>query len=142
MIGGVRPIGWAATRSTFNEISISRDQPGIFSSLRSSSLRNKRIPRAGRFIVAGAGLGVAAALSISAPASADPKGEPLQIICDNGTTYCAVDHGHGQFVPVHDVDSNSMLVACSAAAPRAVRPCPGRTQALTAAPQCSMSAGR
>jgi hypothetical protein len=142
MIGGVRPMGGQRPGAPLNEISISRDQPAIFSSLRSSSLRNKRILRAGRFIVAGAGLGVAAALSISAPASADPKGEPLPIICDNGTTYCAVDHGHGQFAPVHDVDSNSMLVACSAAAPRAVRPCPGRTQALTAAPQCSMSAGR
>jgi hypothetical protein len=64
-------------------------------------------------IVAAAGLGVAAALSISAPASADPKAEPLQIICDNGTTYWAVDKGHGLFAPVHDVDSNSMLIPTS-----------------------------
>jgi hypothetical protein len=66
-----------------------------------------------RSIVAAAGLGAAAALSISAPASADPKTEPIEIRCDNGTTYWAVDKGHGQFAPVHDVGSNSMLVPTS-----------------------------
>jgi hypothetical protein len=80
---------------------------------RRASLLNKRTSCVGRFIVAGASLGVAAVLSISAPASADPKGEPLQVSCDNGTTYWAVDQGHGQFAPVHDVATNSMLIPTS-----------------------------
>jgi hypothetical protein len=66
-----------------------------------------------RSIVVAAGLGVAAALSISTPASADPKNEPFEIVCDNGTTYWATDNGYGQFAPVHDVDSNSMLIPTS-----------------------------
>lgn len=66
-----------------------------------------------RYLVVGVGLAVAATLSISAPASADPKGHPIEIVCDNGTTYWAVDKGHGQFAPVHDVDSNSMLIPTS-----------------------------
>lgn len=60
-----------------------------------------------------AGLAVAAALSVSAPASADPKGHPIEINCDNGTTYWAVGKGHGQFAPVHDIDSTSMLIPTS-----------------------------
>jgi hypothetical protein len=66
-----------------------------------------------RSIVAAAGIGVAAALSISAPASADPKGEPIPITCDNGTTYWAVTSGHGVFTPAHDVNSTSVLNATS-----------------------------
>lgn len=60
-----------------------------------------------------AGLTIAAALSISAPASADPKGVPIEIRCDNGATYWAVGQGHGPFAPVHDVDSNIMLIPTS-----------------------------
>ncbi|HYJ67329.1 MAG TPA: hypothetical protein VEX15_06665 [Nocardioidaceae bacterium] len=66
-----------------------------------------------RLIVAGAGVGVAGALSISASASADPKTEPLQVTCDNGTTYWAVANGHGVFTPAHDVDSTTVLNATS-----------------------------
>jgi hypothetical protein len=66
--------------------------------------------RVGRVFVAAAGLGVAAVLSISAPASADPQGHAIEIHCDNSTTYWAVGEGHGQFAPVHDVDSNSLLI--------------------------------
>jgi hypothetical protein len=79
----------------------------------SHAIEGRSIARLGKFIVAAAGLGVAAALSISAPASADPKGHPIEIRCDNGTTYWAVDMGHGLFAPVHDVDSNSMLIPTS-----------------------------
>jgi hypothetical protein len=66
-----------------------------------------------RYLTAGAGLAVAAALSISAPASADPKGHAIEVVCDNGTTYWAVGEGRGQFAPVHDVDSNSVLIPTS-----------------------------
>lgn len=66
-----------------------------------------------RYLIAGAGLAVAAALSISAPASADPKTEPIEIACDNGATYWAVANGHGVFTPAHDVDSTSILNATS-----------------------------
>jgi hypothetical protein len=66
-----------------------------------------------RCLLAAAGLGIAAALATSAPASADPKGHSIEIRCDNGTTYWAIGQGHGQFAPVHDVDSNSMLIPTS-----------------------------
>lgn len=72
-----------------------------------------RTPRVGRLVVAGAGLAVAASLSITQPASADPKGHSIQIVCDNGTTYWAIGSGHSQFAPVHDVDSASLLVPTS-----------------------------
>ena len=75
--------------------------------------RNEGTARVGRVIVAGAGFGVAAALSISASASADPKTEPIQLVCDNGTTYRAAANGHGVFTPAHDVDSTTILNATS-----------------------------
>jgi hypothetical protein len=61
--------------------------------------------------VVATGLGVAAALALAAPASADPKTEPIPISCDNGTTYWAVANGHGVFTPAHDVASTSVLNA-------------------------------
>jgi hypothetical protein len=75
-----------------------------------TSTRAASLTRA--FVVAG-GLGVAATLSISAPATADPTGHPIAVVCDNGTTYWAVGEGRAQFAPVHDVDSNSNLVPTS-----------------------------
>lgn len=75
--------------------------------------RNHRVPRLGLFIVAGAGVAAAAALSISAPASADPEGHPIEVVCDNDTTYWAIGQGNGQFAAVHGVDSNSLLIPTS-----------------------------
>ena len=40
-----------------------------------------------KWTAAAAVLGVAAALSFAGPASADPKGDIIQLDCDNGTTY-------------------------------------------------------
>jgi hypothetical protein len=64
-------------------------------------------------IVAAACLGVAAALSISTPASADPKGEPIQVTCDDGATYWVTVNGNGAFTPGHDVDSTATLIPTS-----------------------------
>jgi hypothetical protein len=66
-----------------------------------------------RHLLAAASLGIAAALATAAPASADPKGHSIEIRCDNGTTYWAIGQGHGQFAPVHDVASNSLLIPTS-----------------------------
>lgn len=63
--------------------------------------------------LAAAALGVAAAVTIAAPASADPKTHPIEIVCDNGVTYWAADSGRGQFTPAHDVSSNTVLVPTS-----------------------------
>jgi hypothetical protein len=64
-------------------------------------------------IAAAAGLCLAAALSIAAPSSADPKGETIPVICDNGTTYWVAVNGNGAFTPGHDVNSTAMLVPTS-----------------------------
>ena len=64
-------------------------------------------------IVAAACLGVAAALSISTPASADPKGEPIPITCEGGATYWVTVNGNGAFTPGHDVDDTAMLIPTS-----------------------------
>jgi hypothetical protein len=66
-----------------------------------------------RLAAAAAGLGVAAVLTISVPASADPKTHPIELICDNGVTYWAADSGRGQFTPAHDVATNTVLVPTS-----------------------------
>jgi hypothetical protein len=63
--------------------------------------------------LAAASLGIAAALSVSAPASADPKGEQIEVVCDNGTTYSAVVIGNGAFSPGHDSESTTMLIPTS-----------------------------
>lgn len=76
-------------------------------------MRSTKAASLKRSLVAAAGLGVAATLSISVPASADPTGHPIEVVCDNGTTYWAVGEGRGQFAPVHDVDSNSNLIPTS-----------------------------
>ena len=64
-------------------------------------------------IAAAAGLGLAAALSIAAPSSADPKGETIPVTCDNGTTYWVAVNGNGAFTPGHDVNSTTMLIPTS-----------------------------
>jgi hypothetical protein len=58
-------------------------------------------------------LGVAAALSISAPASADPKGELIPLTCEGGATYWLAVNGNGDFTPGHDVNSTAMLIPTS-----------------------------
>jgi hypothetical protein len=64
-------------------------------------------------IAAAAGLGVAVALSIAAPAVADPKGETIPLVCDNGVTYAVTVNGNGAFTPGHDADSKSVLIPTS-----------------------------
>ena len=64
-------------------------------------------------ITAAVALGVAAALSIAAPAAADPKGETIPLVCDNGVTYAVTVNGNGVFTPGHDADSKSLLVPTS-----------------------------
>jgi len=66
-----------------------------------------------KLILAAACLGVVAALTISTPASADPKGEPIPITCDNATTYWGTVNGNGAFTPAHDVNSTTMLIPTS-----------------------------
>ena len=99
--------------STTERASIANSVPVTPTPHPRGSLHNRRVPRVAWFIVAGAGIAAAAAVSISAPALADPKGHPIEILCDNGATYWAIDQGHGQFAPVHDVDSNSILIPTS-----------------------------
>jgi hypothetical protein len=99
--------------STTRRLPIANPAPPTPARNRRGFWRNEGRSRVGRCIVAGAGLGVAAALSIAASASADPKTEPIQIACDNGTTYWAVANGHGVFTPAHDVDSTTILNATS-----------------------------
>jgi hypothetical protein len=64
-------------------------------------------------IAVAAGLGVAAALSIAAPSAADPKGETIPLVCDNGVTYAVTVNGNGAFTPGHDADSTSQLIPTS-----------------------------
>jgi hypothetical protein len=64
-------------------------------------------------IVAAACLGVGVALSISSPASADPKGEPIPINCEGGATYLVAVNGNGAFTPGHDVDGTAVLIPTS-----------------------------
>jgi hypothetical protein len=58
-------------------------------------------------------LGIAAAVAVAAPATADPKGELVTITCDNGHTYSAVVAGNGEFTPAHDTASTAMLIPTS-----------------------------
>jgi hypothetical protein len=64
-------------------------------------------------IIAAACLGVGAALSISTPASADPKGEPIQLTCDGGATYSVTVNGNGDFTPGHDINGTTVLIPTS-----------------------------
>jgi len=66
-----------------------------------------------RALLAAAGLAAATSLALAAPASADPKGHLIEVVCDNGATYWTVKAGHGQFAPVLDVDGTTVLVPTS-----------------------------
>jgi hypothetical protein len=76
-------------------------------------LTSTKGPLMKKTIAAAAGLGIAAALSIAGPSSADPKGSPLPVTCDNGVTYQVTVNGNGAFTPGHDADSTSVLVPTS-----------------------------
>lgn len=54
--------------------------------------------------------GTALALTGAAPSSADPSGEHIPLVCDNGVTYDAIVTGNGGFTPAHDAASNTILV--------------------------------
>lgn len=66
-----------------------------------------------KLTIAAACLGVAAALTTSTPAVADPKGELIPVTCDNATTYWVTVNGNGAFTPAHDVNSTTMLIPTS-----------------------------
>lgn len=46
-------------------------------------------------------------------ATADPKGETLDVTCDNGRTYTVTTNGNGEFTPAHDTSSTTVLVPTS-----------------------------
>ena len=60
-----------------------------------------------------AGVALATTLGSASAASADPKGEVVPLVCDNGNTYQAAVNGNGAFTPAHDLASTSMLVPTS-----------------------------
>jgi hypothetical protein len=60
------------------------------------------------FVVAG--LVVASSFISAGAASADPKGEVVPLVCDNGSTYEVAVMGNGPFTPGHDLASTSVLV--------------------------------
>jgi hypothetical protein len=56
----------------------------------------------------------------AAPAGADPKGDPITVVCDNGQTYYATspeggndDHSRNDFTPALDSAGTSVLVPVS-----------------------------
>lgn len=49
----------------------------------------------------------------TSPAVADPKGSPVTLTCDNGSTYSATLSGNGEFTPAHDLAGTSMVVPTS-----------------------------
>jgi hypothetical protein len=57
-----------------------------------------------------AGLAIASVIGSAGAASADPKGEPIPLVCDNGSTYQVTVNGNGAFTPGHDLASTSVLV--------------------------------
>ena len=59
------------------------------------------------FVAVAAGMTV---LGVGGVAAADPKGELIPVVCDNGATYQVLLAGNGEFTPGHDVASNSNLV--------------------------------
>jgi len=66
-----------------------------------------------KLLISTATLGLATALCLAAPASADPKGPLFQVSCENGVTYWITANGNGAFTPGHDSNSNSILIPTS-----------------------------
>lgn len=54
-----------------------------------------------------------AALALAGPASADPRGESIPIVCDDGTTTDVITSGNGTFTPGHETGSTRTLVVTS-----------------------------
>ena len=63
-----------------------------------------------RAALAAAGLVVAATLGGAGAASADPKGQPATITCDNGRSYEAVLFSNGVWSPALDTAGTSVLI--------------------------------
>jgi hypothetical protein len=65
-------------------------------------------------VLTGAAAAAVLGLSTWAPAHADPvrakSAFPIQIWCDNGSSYVAVANGNGAWTPAHDLGSTSILV--------------------------------
>ena len=57
-----------------------------------------------------AGLVIVASFVSAGAASADPKDEPISLVCDNGVSYQVTVNGNGAFTPGHDLASTSVLV--------------------------------
>jgi hypothetical protein len=66
-----------------------------------------------KFLISTATLGLATALCLAAPASADPKGDLFPVVCENGVTYMVTANGNGAWTPAHDSTSNSILIPTS-----------------------------
>jgi hypothetical protein len=66
-----------------------------------------------KLLISTAMLGLATALCLAAPASADPKGNPFPVVCENGVTYMVTVNGNGNWTPAHDSNSTSILVPTS-----------------------------
>ena len=60
------------------------------------------------FVVAG--LVIASSFVSAGAASADPKGEVVPLVCDNGVTYQVAVNGNGEFSPGHDLASTAVLI--------------------------------
>ncbi len=56
------------------------------------------------------GLAIAGSLGGAGAAAADPPGEVVTVVCDNGSTYMVALNGNGDFTPAHDVASTTTLV--------------------------------
>jgi len=55
-------------------------------------------------------LAIAGSLGGAGAAAADPSGEVVPVVCDNGSTYLVAVNGNGDFTPGHDVASTTILV--------------------------------
>jgi hypothetical protein len=56
------------------------------------------------------GVVIAACLGGAGAAAADPSGEVVTVVCDNGSTYQVTVNGNGAFTPGHDLASTTMLI--------------------------------
>jgi hypothetical protein len=56
------------------------------------------------------GLAIAGSLASASAAWADPPGELVPLVCDNGITYEVAVNGNGAFTPGHDLASTAILV--------------------------------
>ena len=54
--------------------------------------------------------GVVLSVAPASPAGADPKGEVVHVVCDDGSTYDVAVAGNGRWTPGHDTGSSTMLI--------------------------------